>query len=229
VIELLLEAERALDAGLLDHAERIYWQAIERDPRNAIAVVGLAQVAIERGDERTGYRFALKALEIDPEDGTARRLARRMAEVIEYRGEPLPVPADQVGRAPADDGRHPGERAEASEPTEAAAPSEALEPGVAAEPTGAEPAAEPAAEPSAGTGAAEAGEAAEPTDAEPAAEPPTPTDDLAPAREPSDADPTPSAERQPADAAVFGSTVGPAPLVVPARHRGLVSRLLRRR
>ena len=151
MIELLLQAERSLDAGLLDDAERIYWQAIERDSRNAIAVVGLARVAIERGDERTGYSFALKALEIDPENATARRLALRMGEVIEYRGEALPEGPADLAAAPGDEG-----------------------PNVEAEP---------------GT-----------TEADPGADTPA-----------------------------FGSFVVPPPLVVPARRRGLVARLLRRR
>jgi tetratricopeptide (TPR) repeat protein len=144
VIELLLQAERALDAGLLDRADRIYWQAIERDPQNAIAVVGLARVAIERGDERTGYRFALKALEIDPEDLTARRLARRMAEVIEYRGEPLPaepaeIPAEATAMAAEEEG---GERPigpeAAAGPWTAAGPGTAEGPEAAAGPEAAE-------------------------------------------------------------------------------------------
>lgn len=90
MIELMLQAERALAMGLVDQAERLYWQAVEADRRNSIAVVGLARVAIERGDNRLAYTFAQGALAIDPENDAARRLAQRLTEVIAYRGETLP-------------------------------------------------------------------------------------------------------------------------------------------
>jgi tetratricopeptide (TPR) repeat protein len=92
VIEILLQAERELTMDRLDQAERLYWQAIEADPRNAIAVVGLARVAIERGDDRTAYAFSVQALGIDPEDAVALRLEARLAEVMAARGEPVHRP-----------------------------------------------------------------------------------------------------------------------------------------
>jgi thioredoxin-like negative regulator of GroEL len=105
MIELLLQAERALTSGMLDQAEHLYWQAIEADPRNSIAVVGLARVALERKDDRTAYEFARKALAVDPDNVAAQRLATRMAEVLRVRGElaaPEPkLPAPQA-KLPAD-------------------------------------------------------------------------------------------------------------------------------
>jgi Tfp pilus assembly protein PilF len=80
MIELVLEAERALVAGRLDQAERLYWQAVEGDSRNAIAIVGLARVALERGDERTAAEFARRALVLDPENAAALRLNARLAQ-----------------------------------------------------------------------------------------------------------------------------------------------------
>jgi tetratricopeptide (TPR) repeat protein len=88
VIELLLQAERALSVGLLDRAETLYRQVAAADPRNSIAVVGLARVAIERGDELEALELGRRALEIDPENSAAQRLVQRLEEVRAYRGEP---------------------------------------------------------------------------------------------------------------------------------------------
>jgi thioredoxin-like negative regulator of GroEL len=93
VIEILLDAERNLTAGRLDHAERLYRQAIEADPRNSIAVVGLARVAVERGEDRSALDLANRALAIDPENAAARRLTTRLAEVLAARGETVASPA----------------------------------------------------------------------------------------------------------------------------------------
>jgi len=85
VIELLLNAENALALGLLDSAERTYRTVLEADPRNGIAAVGLSRVALERGDEAGALTLAQAALEIDPENATARRMIDRLEEVVEYR------------------------------------------------------------------------------------------------------------------------------------------------
>jgi len=100
VIELLLQAERALALGLVDHAERLYRQAIAADPRNAIAVVGLARVALEHADDAEAYRRAKQALEIDPENVAAIRLSGRLEEVFAHRGTTPPVPRRPSGDAP---------------------------------------------------------------------------------------------------------------------------------
>jgi Flp pilus assembly protein TadD len=109
MIEIILEAERALTTGQLDQAERLYRQAAELDPRNSIAVVGLARVALDRGDERGAYTLARKALEIDPENAAGQRLAERLEEVMRYRGEEPPTaeasapvePAQPAAKPPA--------------------------------------------------------------------------------------------------------------------------------
>ena len=101
MIELMLEAERAMGIGLIDNAERLYRQVVAIDPRNSIAVTGLARIALERGDQRGAYRFARQALAIDPENPIASHLAMRMAEQMRNRGEALPdEPATGVPGAP---------------------------------------------------------------------------------------------------------------------------------
>ncbi len=106
MIELLLQAERALALGLVDQAERLYRQAIAADPRNSIAVVGLARVALEHSDDAEAYRRARQALQIDPENVAANRLVRRLEEVHPQRASPgapaaMIVPAQTSSPAPA--------------------------------------------------------------------------------------------------------------------------------
>ena len=98
MIELLLQAERAMSVGLVDRAEVLYRQVAEADPQNSIAVVGLARVALERGDEAGALALAQRALTIDPENAAAARMVERLDEVIAYRGE-----APAATEEPADD------------------------------------------------------------------------------------------------------------------------------
>jgi tetratricopeptide (TPR) repeat protein len=96
VIDALLQAERLLLHGMLDQAEDLYRRTAEQDPRNAIAVVGLARVSLERGDEAGALAHARAALAIDPENSTAIRLELRLTEVLAARaadGRPTDPPA----------------------------------------------------------------------------------------------------------------------------------------
>lgn len=98
MIERLLDAERAMSFGQIDQAQEIYEQVSTSDPKNSIAVVGLARVALERGDELGAYLLARRALGIDPENDAARRMAVRLEEVLATRGQPVddPLPADAL-------------------------------------------------------------------------------------------------------------------------------------
>ncbi len=91
MFELLLQADRAVSEGLLDQAERTYWQLVELDPTNAIAVVGLARVSLERGDEQMARTFADRARAMDPEN----LAARRIIEALERR-----IPGGVAAEAP---------------------------------------------------------------------------------------------------------------------------------
>ena len=91
MIELLLQADRVLTLGMVDQAERLYRQAAAADPQNSIAVVGLARVALERGDDEGALREARRALAIDSENVAAARLAARLEEVLVYRAQALPA------------------------------------------------------------------------------------------------------------------------------------------
>ena len=102
MIELLLQAERALSVGLLDRAEALYRQVAEADPRNSIAVVGLARVALERGGETESLGLARRALKIDPDNAAAQRMVQRIEEVISYRGDIVPEPATAAAEAAAE-------------------------------------------------------------------------------------------------------------------------------
>jgi Tfp pilus assembly protein PilF len=106
MIELLVEAERALTHGLVDQAERLYQQVAASDPKSSIAVMGLARVALERGDDRTAYLHGRAALSIDPDNPAAQHLVMRLAEVMAGRGEtppsveaPMSVGSPPVGEA----------------------------------------------------------------------------------------------------------------------------------
>jgi len=118
LIELLLEAERALSFGRVDRAEEIYRQVAESDPRNSIAVVGLARVALERADDLGAYLLARRALMIDGENDAARRLAARLEEVLATRGEPVedPLPRNVPAPTPPPEAQRDDETAATDEP-----------------------------------------------------------------------------------------------------------------
>jgi hypothetical protein len=116
MIELLLQAERAVGAGALDVAERLYWQAIDADAQNAIAIVGLAKVARLRGDDRTAIAFGRRALKVDAENAVAQRLVAELESAHPAPGAAAATPS--AAAAPAET----APAAAAPEPVAAAAP-----------------------------------------------------------------------------------------------------------
>src|SRR5260221_4838729 len=91
MMEMLVEAAGFLSHGLLDHADRLFRQVADADRRSSIAAVGLARVALERGDEARAYAFARRGRTIDPENPAAHHLVLRLEEVVRGRGEALPT------------------------------------------------------------------------------------------------------------------------------------------
>src|SRR3954454_13196134 len=115
--------------GLVAQAERLYRQAADADPRNSIAVVGLARVALERSDDVTAWRQAKRALAIDSENAAAQRMIERLEEVWRYRGQPLPEPNEVVSLADAEvEPERPTEPKRVSEPERIAEPEATPEP-----------------------------------------------------------------------------------------------------
>ena len=99
MIERLLAGEAALSDGELDAAARLFRQVADADPRNAIALVGLARVAIRRGDRDQARQLAEEALALDPGEAAASRL---LAELDRPAVENLaPVPPPAAAAAPA--------------------------------------------------------------------------------------------------------------------------------
>lgn len=93
MIELMVQAEQALGLGLVDQAERLYQQVAGADPNNAIAIVGLARVRLERGDQEGSHELVLRALAVDPENAAALRMEARLREVLAGQGRTVRAPS----------------------------------------------------------------------------------------------------------------------------------------
>jgi tetratricopeptide (TPR) repeat protein len=91
MIERLLAAEAALDRAELDVAGRLFGQVADADPRNAIAVVGLARLALRRGAREEARDLARRALDIDPDEAAAQRLLAELDALVQ---DEVPVPAE---------------------------------------------------------------------------------------------------------------------------------------
>jgi hypothetical protein len=78
MIELLFQADRALGGGALDQAERTYLRLARLNPTSAIAVVGLAQVCLARGENEMARTLAGRAILLDPDSAAAKRVLRQL-------------------------------------------------------------------------------------------------------------------------------------------------------
>ena len=74
MIERLLAGDAALARDDLEMADRLFTQVADADPRNAMAVVGLARIAVRRGDFERARELAGRALAIDSDEAAGRRL-----------------------------------------------------------------------------------------------------------------------------------------------------------
>jgi thioredoxin-like negative regulator of GroEL len=95
MIERLLAADAALADGELEAASRLFAQVAEADPRNAIAVVGLARIAIRQGRAEEARQLLARALDIDPLEAAARHLIRDLDDAA-----PAPLPTPEPPPAP---------------------------------------------------------------------------------------------------------------------------------
>jgi tetratricopeptide (TPR) repeat protein len=66
--QLVAEAQRALDGGRLDEAEKKYQDVLRQDEKNTYTLVRLAAVQIEQGHLDDAGKNVDKALSIDPDD-----------------------------------------------------------------------------------------------------------------------------------------------------------------
>ena len=83
MFELLLQADEALAQGSLDEAAQLYSQLLALDPANAIAMAGLARIALERGDTEQARILSEKALAMDPHAA----FAARVIQALEHEGK----------------------------------------------------------------------------------------------------------------------------------------------
>lgn len=101
MIERLLAGDAALARDDLEVADRLFGQVAEADPRNAIAVVGLARIAVRRGELGRARELVERALAIDPDEAAAGRLLAQL-DLERTASEPgtAPEPEPDLVREP---------------------------------------------------------------------------------------------------------------------------------
>ena len=78
---------------MLDTAGRLFAQVAQADPRNAIALVGLAKVALREDRIDDARELVEQALAIDPDEAAAQRLLREVYAEVRPAPEPARAPA----------------------------------------------------------------------------------------------------------------------------------------
>ena len=68
---MLTEAYAALNTGNLDASQRLYNQVLRSEPANIDALLGLAAIATQQGNNEEATRRYLKILELDPRHALA--------------------------------------------------------------------------------------------------------------------------------------------------------------
>jgi Tfp pilus assembly protein PilF len=82
--QTLDRAYDTLQAGRFDEAQRDYELVLRSDAKNTDALLGLATIAVRRGQADAAQAFYLRAIESDPNDATAQ------AGLINMRGQADP-------------------------------------------------------------------------------------------------------------------------------------------
>ena len=80
---------------MLDTAGRLFDQVAQADPRNAIALVGLAKVALREDRIDDARELAEQALALDPDEAAAQRLLREVYAEVRPGPEPGHEPTSQ--------------------------------------------------------------------------------------------------------------------------------------
>ena len=104
MIERLLAAEAALDRGDVDTAGIVFTQVAQADPKNVIAIVGLARVALREDRIQDARDLAQEALELDPNEAAAQKILREVLVEVPPEAGPLrgEVPARPMDTVVAD-------------------------------------------------------------------------------------------------------------------------------
>lgn len=87
---MISEAFKAYQSGQFDSAERLYRNVLQADPENRDVHLGLAALAINKGDRESAYAHYLKLLDMNPADALA------MSSLISLSNNSDPIKDESV-------------------------------------------------------------------------------------------------------------------------------------